>query len=216
VESRAYRIVDSYASLLALLLANFFLFELVDDRRWGSIGSTLLGALALAVAISDPATGHRIRPRDAWTIGIAVALSSALLFTSSDRLVGLSYLIPAGLLVTATLPVTVSRVLHHRRVTFETILGAVCIFVLVGLLFSFVFLAVDQLRPGPFFRQPGPHDQGDYGYFSFVVLTTLGFGDLTPTNGLPQALVAVEALLGQIFLVTLVARLVTLWGRANG
>jgi voltage-gated potassium channel len=205
--------VDSYASLLALLLANFFLLELVDDRRWGSIGSTLLGAVALAVAISDPETGHRLSHRHAWSIGIAVALSSVLLITTSNRLVGLSYLIPIALLVTATLPVTLTRVLGHRRVTFETILGAVCIFVLVGLLFAFVYLAVDGLRDGPFFLQPGPHGQGDYLYFSFVVLTTLGFGDLAPTHGLPQAMVVIEALLGQVFLVTLVARLVTLWSR---
>jgi hypothetical protein len=58
------RFVDSYASLLVLLLANFFLLELVDDRRWGAIGSTLLSALALIVAISDPDSGHRVTRRD--------------------------------------------------------------------------------------------------------------------------------------------------------
>jgi hypothetical protein len=213
VGADAVRLADSYASLLALLIGNFFLLELVDDRRWGSIGSTLLGAVALVVAISDPHTGNVIRRRDAIAIGVAVAFSAVLLFTTSKHLVGVSYLIPVGLLVTATLPVTISRVLHHRRVTFETVLGAVCIFVLVGLLFAFLFLAVDQLRDAPFFRQVGPHGQGEYLYFSFVVLTTLGFGDLSPVRGLPQALVVIEALLGQIFLVTLVARLVTLWGR---
>jgi drug/metabolite transporter (DMT)-like permease len=215
LRSKVLTAVDSYASLLTLLLANFFLLELVDDRRWGSIGSTVLGAVALAVAISDPQTGHRVRQRDGWTIAVAVALSSLLLIETSDRLVGLSYLIPVGLLVTATLPVTLSRVLGHRRVTFETILGAVCIFVLVGLLFAFLFLAIDGLRDAPFFRQAGPHDQGDYLYFSFVVLTTLGFGDLAPTRGLPQAVVVIEALVGQVFLVTLVARLVTVWSRAE-
>ena len=55
----AIRFVDSYASLLVLLLANFFLLELVDDPRWGAVGSTLLAALALVVAISDPEAGHR-------------------------------------------------------------------------------------------------------------------------------------------------------------
>jgi hypothetical protein len=54
---RALRIIDSYASLLVLLLANFFLLELVDDPRWGALGSTLLAALALVIAISDPDTG---------------------------------------------------------------------------------------------------------------------------------------------------------------
>jgi hypothetical protein len=52
-------------------------------------------------------------------------------------------------------------------------------------------------------------------YFSFVALTTLGFGDLSPAVGLPQALTVIEALLGSIFLVTLVARLVTLWVRQD-
>jgi hypothetical protein len=61
--------------------------------------------------------------------------------------------------------------------------------------------------------QPGTHSQSEYLYFSFVALTTLGFGDLSPSVGLPQALTALEALFGQVFLVTLVARLVTLWVR---
>jgi voltage-gated potassium channel len=75
-----------------------------------------------------------------------------------------------------------------------------------------MFLAVNE-PDGPFFTQPPPHAQSEYLYFSFVTLTTLGFGDLSPHVGLPQALTVFEALLGQVFLVTMVARLVTLWGR---
>jgi hypothetical protein len=75
--------------------------------------------------------------------------------------------------------------------------------------------AIESLRDGSFFVQPGPHQESEYLYFSFVTLTTLGFGDLSPAVGLPQALVALEALLGQVFLVTLVARLVTLWVRQS-
>jgi hypothetical protein len=59
----AVRFLDSNASLLVLLLANFFLLELVEDARWGALGSTLLSALALLVAISDPESGHRISRR---------------------------------------------------------------------------------------------------------------------------------------------------------
>jgi hypothetical protein len=118
-----------------------------------------------------------------------------------------------ALLVGATLPITVVRVLKHRRVTQETVLGALCCYVLVGLTFAFVYLAVSEFRDAPFFVQPGEHVQSEYVYFSFVTLTTLGFGDLSPSVGLPQALTALEALLGQVFLVTLVARLVTLWVR---
>jgi hypothetical protein len=74
---------------------------------------------------------------------------------------------------------------------------------------------VNELRAEPFFAQPGPHTQGEFLYFSFVALTTLGFGDLSPSVGLPQALTVLEALIGSIFLVTLVARLVTLWVRQD-
>src|SRR4051812_20515764 len=208
-----FKIVDSYASLLVLLLANFFLLELVDDPRWGAVGSTLLSAAALVVAISDPETGHHLKPKHWMLVAACVALAPIVLIVNTASLVGLTYLLPVALLVSATLPVTISRVLHHRRVTYETVLGALCAYVLIGLLFAFLFLAVDDFRDAPFFTQPGEHTQGEFLYFSFVALTTLGFGDLSPSVGLPQALTVVEALLGSVFLVTLVARLVTLWVR---
>jgi hypothetical protein len=207
------RVVDSYASLLVLLLANFFLLELVDDPRWGAVGSTLLAAAALIVAISDPAAGHRVHPHHWILTAACVALAPLVLIVNSSSIVGLTYLLPIALLVTATLPITLNRIVHHRRVTYETVLGALCAYVLVGLLFAFLYLAVADLRDGPFFAQAGEHAQSEYLYFSFVALTTLGFGDLSPSVGLPQALSVLEALLGNIFLVTLVARLVTLWVR---
>jgi hypothetical protein len=209
------RFVDSYASLLTLLLANFLLLELVDDRRWGAIGSTILSALALVVAISDPDSGHRVTRRHWILVTACVALAPIVFIVNSASVVGLTYLLPVALLVTATLPITISRVLHHRRVTYETVLGALCAYVLIGLLFAFLYLAVNEVSTEPFFTQPGPHTQGEYMYFSFVALTTLGFGDLSPSVGLPQALTVLEALLGSIFLVTLVARLVTLWVRQD-
>jgi hypothetical protein len=214
VAGRVRRFVDSYACLLLLLLANFFLLELVDDLRWGALGSTLLGALALLVAISDPDAGvHTISRRQWVLVAACVALAPIVLIANASSVVGLTYLLPVTLLATATLPVTISRVLRHRRVTAETVLGALCAYVLIGLLFAFVYLAVDDFRDAPFFAQPGEHDQGEFLYFSFVSLTTLGFGDLSPSEGLPQALTVLEALTGSIFLVTLVARLVTLWVR---
>ena len=104
---------------------------------------------------------------------------------------------------------------YQREQQPETILGATCAYILFGLLFAFVYLALGELRDAPFFAQPGPHEASEYLYFSFVALTTLGFGDLSPAVGLPQALTVLEALLGSVFLVTLVARLVTLWVRQD-
>ena len=214
MRGKIVRIVDSYASLLVLLLANFFLLELVDDPRWGAIGSTLLSAAALVVAISDPEAGHHLH-RSHWiTVAACVALAPFVLLVDSDSFLGVAYLLPVALLVTATLPITLVRIVRHRKVTSETILGALCAYVLIGLLYAFLFLAVAEFRE-TFFAQPGAREQGEYLYFSFVSLTTLGFGDLSPAQGLPQALTVSEALLGNIFLVTLVARLVTLWVRQD-
>jgi len=213
--SRIVRILDSYASLLVLLLVNFFLLELIDDPRWGALGSTLLAAVALVVAISDPDAGETLKPWHWILIAACVALAPVVFITDSTEVIGLTYLLPVAILVTVTLPITLNRVLHHKRITSETVLGALCSYVLVGLLFAFVYLAVEALRDGPFFAQPGVHVQSEYVYFSFVTLTTLGFGDLSPSVGLPQALTALEALFGTVFLVTLVARLVTLWVRQS-
>jgi hypothetical protein len=174
--------------------------------------STLLAAVALVVAISDPDAGETVSRRQVTMIVACVILAPLVLVTNSTEVLGLAYLLPVALLVFATLPVTIVRVLRHGRVTLETVLGALCTYVLLGLMFAFVYLAVSEFR-APFFAQEGPHTQSEFVYFSFVVLTTLGFGDLSPSVGLPQALVAIEALLGQVFLVTLVARLVTLWAR---
>ena len=207
--------MDSYASLLVLLLAKFFVIELVTDARWGAVASILLAVAALIVAISDPDAGKGLKPWHWVAIGICVALTPIVLFVTSSSVLGLAYLVPVGLLVSATLPVTLSRIAHHKRVTAETILGATCAYILFGLLFAFVYLALGELRDAPFFAQPGPHEESEYLYFSFVALTTLGFGDLSPSVGLPQALTVSEALIGQVFLVTMVARLVTLWVRQS-
>src|SRR4026208_2437822 len=69
MRERAIRILDSYASLLVLLLGHFFLLEVVHDERWAVIGSTLLGAAALVVAISDPDTGHTVGTRPGNPLG---------------------------------------------------------------------------------------------------------------------------------------------------
>ena len=77
--------LDSYASLLVLLIANFLLLQIVDDARWGAIGSTLLAAAALIVAISDPATGHRVERHHWYMIGACLMLARGPCCSSTPR-----------------------------------------------------------------------------------------------------------------------------------
>ena len=101
--------LDSYASLLALLLLNFFMLELIDDPRWGAVISTLLGAAALVIAISDPEAGETVTRTQGILIVACVLLAPIVLVTNSTQVLALAYLLPVALLVCATLPITIVR-----------------------------------------------------------------------------------------------------------
>ena len=90
----------------------------------------------------------------------------------------------------------------------HTVLGAICIYVLIGMMFSFIYATIDLLGSDPFFVQTNVATTADYLYFSFVTITTVGYGDFTAATGLGRALASVEALLGQVYLVTVVAAIV--------
>jgi hypothetical protein len=100
-------------------------------------------------------------------------------------------------------------VLAEHEVNFRTILGAISVYVLLGILFTFVYFAVDKLQPGLFFGQP--IQTGDFIFFSITTLSTTGYGNLVPAGQPGKMLSGLEMLVGQIFLVTLIAGLVSLW-----
>jgi hypothetical protein len=91
----------------------------------------------------------------------------------------------------------------------------VCIYVLLGLNFAFVFEAVRELGSQPFLASQETGTLSDYVYFSFITMETVGYGDPTAQGGLGRALAVTEGLFGQIYLVTAVAALVGNIGRAR-
>jgi hypothetical protein len=81
---------------------------------------------------------------------------------------------------------------------------------MIGMIFATLDYGI-QLASGTYFAQPGPHGLSDFVYFIYITMATVGYGDLTPAPGLPRTTSALEALVGQIFLVVLVARLVAMY-----
>jgi Ion channel len=108
--------------------------------------------------------------------------------------------------------VVARRLLRHQRVQRSTILGALCIYLLLGLFFAYLYSALSAIGGGFFAGQPEASIV-DYLYFSYTSLTTVGYGDLTAGGDLGRMLAVSEALMGQLYLVTVVALLVGNIGR---
>jgi len=209
----ALRDQDSYLLLLMVLLLEFFALMVIPEDRWSRLASGPLVAATMLLGLRT----SRVRPRTMrvalLAAAVAVVLVAVQALTGTRLLVGETYLL-LGALLGATPPAVLRRVLGHRTITVETLAGAVCVYVLLGLVFAFAYLAIGSFKPDAFADQAnadGVRGSADYLYFSFITLTTVGFGDVVPVGKVARALVVLEALLGQIFLVTTVARLVALY-----
>jgi Ion channel len=100
------------------------------------------------------------------------------------------------------------RIRGERRVTIHAVLGVLAIYLLIGVAFAFADGAVDRLGARDFLQGRPDATVADFLYFSFATLTTTGYGDLVPGDNLARSFAILEALLGQIYLVTVVAVLV--------
>jgi hypothetical protein len=149
--------------------------------RWfvaTSLAIAVLGAVAAAVF------GH---PRQTLALGVIALL---LATTAAVVLAGLA------------------RLVGERGVVVQVVLGALAVYVLVGLVFAFAIGAIAKGSPGPYFTSGGDGSQSERVYYSFTVLTTTGFGDLTAATRGGRGLAVLEMLLGQLYLVTVIATLV--------
>ncbi|MGN6792842.1 MAG: potassium channel family protein [Streptosporangiaceae bacterium] len=113
-----------------------------------------------------------------------------------------------ALLLLAIVIMILRQVLVAEAVTLQSILGAISTYLIIGLMFSAIYGAIYFLHGQHFFADHEPGTSSTFQYFSFTTLTTLGYGDFTSTNSGGRAVAMLEAMTGQIFLATLVAKLV--------
>ena len=164
-------------------------------------------ALLVVVATSRERRAVRNARLRALAIGAALVVAGvalgglpvpAVLATNSILMMGILITLVGGLL----------RLVRLHGVTVQVVAGALTIYVLTGLIFAWAVSLVANVGDAAYFTQGGDGSQGERVYYSFTVLTTTGFGDLTAATPVGQALAVVEMLLGQLYLVTVIGVIV--------
>jgi hypothetical protein len=207
---RAEQVTDAFGLVLLMVLVTFVLTSLIHNTGWGAV--LIMGATAatsIVALTSAHAPPHHVH--------IAIYLSAAsLLLTIVTAVTGAALWLNLGailqvLLLTTAMVSVLIRVVTAAEVSARTILGAISVYTVLGLLFGFAYEAIARVQDTPFFEGDPPVHKGDFLFFSYTTLTTTGYGDLVPGGQPGQMIATFEMLIGQIFLVTLVAGLVAVW-----
>jgi hypothetical protein len=204
----------SYAALLVTMLAVLVIASFTPEETWlrGLLGAAIIGVTASALL----AAWRRHR-----SFLIAIALGVLSLLAGLAQYGGLENAgaIEDGLRFVFLAVVTyliLMDVARSKRVTMDTILGAACVYMLMGLTWANVFSLLQWADPGAFdFGSHAPSvaselRAGLLTYYSYITLTTVGYGDITPVSPPARVLSAVEGLIAQLYLAIIVARLVSL------
>jgi hypothetical protein len=97
---------------------------------------------------------------------------------------------------------------REDRITSDLIMGAICVYFLVGIVWALLYSTLEFFQPGSFQMPQGTVSQATFTYYSYVTLTTLGYGEITPISGPARSFALLEAMMGQLYLAVLIARLV--------
>ena len=203
---------DSYGVLLVFVVSSLVLAAGSGGSGWMRLVavSALGGTLGYALYTSRAGrTAGRIATAG---IPICIALGAAA-GPGNSRAAEVATGVAAVALALAAAIAVVRRVGAHPRVDAATILGALCTYLLIGTVFAFVFWTIGAARTAPFFAQGSSERLVDFLYFSFVTLSTVGYGDLTAAGDLSRMLAVTEGLIGQLYLVTVVALVISNIGR---
>jgi Ion channel len=199
--------------LLLALVATFIFYGIAepgDAQR--AVGTVLVGTTLLFALYAAEVPPRRMRVAVVVVAVMVAAVIIASLVGKGDRVAGIASITDALLLALAP-PAVVVGVLRHMRatgtVTITTVAGVLCLYLLLGLFFAFVYVGVQNLGGAPFFADGSAAVSPRSVYFSFVTLATVGYGDYTARTNFGHTLAVTEALVGQIYLVTVVAAIVS-------
>jgi hypothetical protein len=200
---------DRFGLLLVLLVGSFVALGFAD-QPWARVVAGTLQLAALVVGFLS--TGLA---RDYPWLGLVAVVGIAALVLaagSADEPNAWAEIGSIAVLLVIGFGV-LRRVLRHTHVTMQTLYGAMCAYFLIGLIFGSLYGAMNDFSTDSIFGVPV--DWSVYSYFSFTTLTTVGYGDYTLQTDLARRIAMIEAVGGQLFIATTLARLVSLYRSGN-
>jgi Ion channel len=206
-----------YGLLLLAIVTVFAIQGIATPEGWEQVLVTAILGITLLLSLGVA----NVKP---WIMRIAVVIALAILALSIVEAAlgkvdhGPTRVANAMLVLFAppAILVGVVRSLRARQtVTLEAVFGVLSVYLLIGMFFAYVYGAIDRLGSGPFFAQEVSATVARCIYFSFTTLATVGYGDLTASSNLGHTLSVSEALVGQIYLVTIVSLIVANLGRGR-
>ena len=213
----AERIGDAYGLVLFLIAVTFVVTMTLPPEGWGGRAAAVgvAGLTAIVALTSSDVRPARVRLAALAAVAALVAAIAARVIDSQD-LLGVAFAVVTILLAIAAATILRRVVVSATTVDFRTILGAISVFTLIGLLFAFLYFAFSRWAHTEFFTGVPSARSSDYLFFSYTTLTTTGYGNLVPAGTVGQSFAVLEMIIGQVFLVTLVAGLVSLWRPGGG
>jgi hypothetical protein len=207
---RAERVSDAFGLVFVLVLTTYVLASLLENHGWTAVILTIATSATSVVALTSSHARAGVVRLALLLSGLTIGLTAIGAAFGGHTWLNLASLVQV-LLLTVAMAAVLRRVVTSAEVGFRTILGAISVYTVLGILFTFLYGLIDRVQGGPFFEGV-LHPQGsDFLFFSYTTLTTTGYGNLVP-GGQPGRMIAgLEMMAGQIFLVTLVAGLVSLW-----
>jgi hypothetical protein len=196
------RWADRYGLLFLLILLSLVLTA--ANTKWLKIAAVLVQGGVVLFAFLAARAGRR-----AWRVAVvlvplAVILGIAGRFGDSRAAetvaAAMNLVLPAAAIV-----VLGRRIVMEPFVSSRTIIGLLCVYLLIGMTFAATYITIAVVSDEPFFVQTEHAQPVDFTYFSLVTLATVGYGDFTAANPMPRMLAAIEGLTGQLYLVTVVA-----------
>lgn len=199
---------ERYGIVLAAAVATLIItIAMPTGRHTGGVMVILEGGVLVAALLAaPPGSAGRLAQLAGGVTVVAVVLAAWLGGLPGWIVLGASAVFLSAAIATVARGALAS--LAREGVTVHVVAAALAIYLLSGLLFATIIGAIASGTADPYFANGTDGSPGDRIYYSFAVLTTTGFGDFTPTMATGRALAVAEMLIGQIYLVTVVAMLI--------